>query len=97
MERPVEIILEHVRGQPLYEVVSLQKALFQLGYSIPRNILYDAMKTTGWIKLFLIRERLLMLKKSIPKEFPFTGIRQLVKWPLLVDRAEDLPIWKEEK
>jgi hypothetical protein len=73
----------------LYSVIELQKFLYSKGYSIPLDDLYEAMKETGWIKLFLIRERLLDLKKKIPKGEPFDSLRHIVKWPLLVDRFDD--------
>jgi hypothetical protein len=73
----------------LYSVIELQKLLFSRGYSVPLEDLYDAMKETGWIKLFLIRERLLDLKKQIPKGEAFDSLRHIIKWPLLVDRNKD--------
>lgn len=89
---------EHLQGyyaqQELYSLCSLQKALFSLGYAIPKDDLYFALKATGWIKLRLIRDRLLEAKKKMPKQYPFDGVRNLIKWPLQVDRNEDLPEMK---
>ena len=85
-----QAIHEIQKQRELYSVEELQKVLFSLGYEVPRNTLYLAMKWTGWLKLRLVRERLLEVKREIPKRYPFDGLRQLVKWPLLADREEDL-------
>lgn len=74
----------------LYTVVELQKVLFSLGHSIQIEDLYIALKATGWIKLRIIRDRLLDLKRDMPKKYPFDGVRRLIKAPLLVDRHEDI-------
>ena len=83
----------HYQAVPLYDFVELHKALYSLGYSINKEDLYAAMKGTGWIKLRLIRDRLLELKRSIPKSSPreIKAIRDIIKWPLLVPRNADLP------
>lgn len=80
----------------LYDFNELHKALYSLGYSIDRDDLYAAMKGTGWIKLRLIRDRLLELKRSIPKSSPkdVKSMRDRIRWTLLVPRNEDLPEWK---
>ena len=74
----------------LYTVGELQKVLFEMGYSIPIDDLYLALKTTGWVKLRLIRDKLLDLKKDMPKKWPFDSVRHIIKSPLLVDRHGDL-------
>lgn len=80
---------DHLNNGKLYSVVELQKALFSKGHSISLDDLYSVLKETGWIKLFLIRERLLQLKKELPKHTPFDGIRNLIKYPLQVPRDQD--------
>lgn len=77
--------------QKLYTVVELQKVLFGMGHAIKIDDLYLALKATGWIKLRLIRDRLLEMKRSMPKHTPFDGVRHMIKYPLLVDRNDDLP------
>lgn len=79
----------------LYTIIGLQKMLFSLGHPVPLDDLYSALKGTGWIKLRLIRDRLLDLKRDMPKRCPYDGVRNMIKWPLLVDRKEDLPEWKK--
>lgn len=91
----LDYISKQVNAMELYTVIGLQKALFSLGHPIPVDDLYAALKGSGWIKLRLIRDRLLDSKREIPKHTPFDGIRQIIKWPLLVDRNEDLPEWKK--
>ncbi len=86
-----EQIRDMVNHQKLYTVVELQKVLFGMGHSIQAQDLYDALKATGWIKLRLIRDRLIEMKRTMPKHTPFDGIRHMIKFPLLVDRDEDLP------
>lgn len=85
----------HHQAVPLYDFYELHKALFSLGYSIDKDDLYAAMKGTGWIKLRLIRDRLLEVKRSIPKSSPkpIRDMRDKIKWPLLVPRNQDLPGW----
>jgi hypothetical protein len=75
----------------LYTLEELQKALFALGHPVPKDDLYIALKATGWIKLRLIRDRLLETKRDFPKREPFSAMRHIIKWPLLVKRHEDLP------
>lgn len=91
----LDYIAGQVNGAELYTVIGLQKALFSLGHAVPVEDLYAALKGSGWIKLRLIRDRLLDAKRDMPKHTPFDGIRQIIKWPLLVDRNEDLPEWKK--
>ena len=95
MEWKNDFIEGRVNGGELYTVIGLQKSLYSLGYSIPIGDLYSALKGNGWIKLRLIRDRLLDTKRAMPKRTPFDGVRNLVKWPLLVGRNEDLPEWKK--
>jgi hypothetical protein len=90
-----DFISEQVNGAELYTLVGLQKALYALGHDIPMDDLYSALKGNGWIKLRLIRDRLLETKRAMPKHTPFDGVRHLIKYPLLVDRCEDLPEWKK--
>jgi hypothetical protein len=90
-----DFISEQVFGAELYTVIGLQKALFALGHDVPLDNLYAALKGTGWIKLRLIRDRLLETKRAMPKHTPFDGVRHLIKYPLLVDREADLPEWKK--
>lgn len=89
-----KLIADQVFGNELYTLVGLQKALYSLGHNVPLDDLYSALKGTGWIKLRLIRDRLLETKRSMPKRTPFDGIRHLIKYPLLVDRDADLPEWR---
>lgn len=91
------MLKDHLDNGKLYSIVELQKYLYAKGYSIPLDDLYESLKATGWIKLFLIRERLLELKKQLPKHTPFDGIRHLIRWPLLVDRFEDAGITGHRK
>ena len=94
-ETKYKILCERVRTHKLYTVEGLQRALFALGCSISYDDLYIALKSSGWIKLRLIRDRLLETKRKLPKTNPpFGAMRQLVKWPLQVDRNEDLPEWE---
>lgn len=80
-------------GDKLYTVSGLQKLLYSMGHSVPLDDLYWSLKYSGWIKLRLIRDRILDAKRKIPKCEPYSATRQLVKWPLLVGRDEDLPGW----
>jgi hypothetical protein len=89
-----ELVAKQVNGAELYTIIGLQKALYALGHSVTLCDLYAALKGSGWIKLRLIRDRLLDTKREIPKHTPFDGVRHLIKWPLLVDRNADLPEWK---
>jgi predicted transcriptional regulator len=89
------LIADQVFGVELYTVIGLQKSLFALGHNIPIDDLYSALKGNGWIKLRLIRDRLLETKRQMPKHTPFDGVRHLIKYPLLVDRDADLPEWKK--
>ena len=87
------LIEEGLLTRRLYTMEELQRALYALGHSVPKEDLYAALKATGWIKLRLIRDRLLETKRLLPKHNAFGGLRQIVKWPLLVKRQEDLPGW----
>ena len=89
-----DILMDRLHGSRLYRVDELQKALFILGCCVSYDDLYVALKATGWIKLRLIRDRLLEEKRNIPKREPYSGVRHLVKWPLQVDRNADLPEWE---
>lgn len=82
---------EALYNSSLYTVESLYRVLHALGHTVPKDVLYLALKVTGFIKLILIRNRLIETKKSLPKQPPFDRLRQLVKWPLLVSREENLP------
>lgn len=86
-----EQIKDFVDHKKLYTVVELQKVLFGMGHAISIDDLYAALKATGWIKLRLIRDRLLDMKRELPKHTPFDGVRHMIKFPLLVDRNADLP------
>jgi hypothetical protein len=87
------VVVELGLLRELYTVEGLQRCLFELGYSVPMDDLYTALKAAGWIKLRLIRDRLLETKRGIPKRDPYAGLRHLVKWPLGVSRHADLPGW----
>jgi len=89
-----QYIEKGVDNGELYTLDGLQKALFSLGYSVNKEDLYLALKATGWIKLRLIRDRLLQLKRKFPKNDPYAPMRHMIKWPLLVHRHEDLPEFK---
>ena len=89
------IVVEIGLARELYSVEGLQRALYELGHAVPAEDLYAALKAAGWIKLRLIRDRLLESKRTIPKREPYSGLRHLLKWPLQVHRNEDLPGWKE--
>lgn len=90
-----ELMERCIHERPLYSVYELSRALYALGHDVPVNDLYLALKATGWVKLRLIRDRLVLAKRKIPKAEPFGAIRQIIKWPLLVKRNEDLPEWRD--
>jgi hypothetical protein len=90
-----KFVHDQVYGGELYTVIGLQKALFILGHPVSMEDLYIALKGTGWIKLRLIRDKLLDMKRDMPKKTPFDAIRHMIKFPLLVERNEDLPEWKK--
>jgi hypothetical protein len=90
-------IKEHYESKELYTVSILHKALISFGYEIKKDDLYQALKITGWVKLRLIRDRLLSIKRQFPKHYPFDGLRHLIRYPLLVKRNEDLPEYKEQQ
>jgi len=90
-----DYVASKVYKDELYTLIGLQKSLYALGHSVALDDLYCALKGSGWVKLRLIRDRLLETKRMLPKHSPFDGIRHLIKWPLLVDREEDLPEWKK--
>jgi hypothetical protein len=87
-------VVEIGQRRRLYTVEGLARTLYEMGYGIDLDDLYTALKAAGWIKLRLIRDRLLEVKRDIPKRDPYSGLRQLVKSPLLVSRDDDLPEWK---
>jgi len=91
-----EILSNMVMSKELYSIAGLQRVLYSLGHEISCDDLYVALKSSGWIKLRLIRDRLLETKRNIPKGNPFGGLRQIAKWPLLVDRNADLPEYTNE-
>ena len=91
-----QILSNMVMSHELYSVSGLQRALYSLGHEISLDDLYVALKSSGWVKLRLIRDRLLQTKREIPKGNPFGALRQIAKWPLLVDRRADLPEWRDE-
>jgi hypothetical protein len=89
------VIAAGLYGRELYTVEGLQRALYSFGVEVTLDDLYAALKSTGWIKLRLIRDRLLETKRAMPKRTPFDGVRHLVKYPLLVNRNDDLPEFVE--
>ncbi|MCK5020709.1 MAG: hypothetical protein KAS32_27055 [Candidatus Peribacteraceae bacterium] len=93
-ERRDAVIDDGLFGRELYTVGGLQRALYSFGVGVSTDDLYAALKATGWIKLRLIRDRLIETKRAMPKRTPFDGVRHLVKWPLLVNRNDDLPGWE---
>jgi hypothetical protein len=90
-ERREAVIEDGLFGRELYTVEGLQRALYSFGAEVSIDDLYAALKATGWIKLRLIRDRLIETKRAMPKRTPFDGVRHLVKYPLLVNRNDDLP------
>jgi hypothetical protein len=91
VERRGMVVSDGLFGRELYTVEGLQRTLHSFGADVSIDDLYAALKATGWIKLRLIRDRLLETKRAMPKRTPFDGVRHLVKYPLLVNRNDDLP------
>ncbi len=94
-ERRGAVVADGLFGRELYTVEGLQRALYSFGAEVLLDDLYAALKASGWIKLRLIRDRLLETKRKMPKQSPYDGLRHVVKWPLLVKRDADLPEFEQ--